>query len=142
MVKGYPQLAWGASRQLATVASMRVPENRRGMKRVSAGDIVVGDWVYRIIGSADPSAPAGEYMMVIAAIDKDTYEGTTIYRVSGDVYALRGEGAWPNSAFLGEVQLRRVGTGTWMLPLDGNLVKGCPLEEGGDPAEWGFDTRE
>ncbi|UZK92671.1 hypothetical protein OIO89_00795 (plasmid) [Mycobacterium ulcerans] len=63
------------------------------MKRVSAGDIVVGDWVYRIIGSADPSAPAGEYMMVIAAIDKDTYEGTTIYRVSGDVYALRGEGA-------------------------------------------------
>jgi hypothetical protein len=110
------------------------------MKRVNADDIVVGDWVYRIIKSADSTASPAEYMMMIATIDRGTHQGTKIYLLSGDVYTLRGEGAWPNSAFLGDVQLHRAGTGTWKLPLDGNLVKGCPLEEGGDPAEWGFDT--
>ncbi|MGV0603944.1 hypothetical protein [Mycolicibacterium sp. XJ1904] len=119
---------------------MKAPENRRGMKRANADSIVAGDWLYRIIKSADSSAPPGEYMMIVASVDTVDHAGSEVYRYSGDVYAVKGEGAWPQSAFLGAIELHQMGTGTWMSPLDGNMVVGCPLDEGGDPAEWGFDT--
>jgi hypothetical protein len=129
-----------ANTQQRNVAGMKAPENRRGMKRASADSVDVGDWIYRIINSTDSSAPPGEYMMIVESIGRGTHEGTDIHRFRGDVYAVRGEGAWPQSAFLGDIELHRAGTGEWMSPLDGNFVIGCPREEAGDPAEWGFDT--
>jgi len=65
-----------------------------------------------------------------------------VYRYQGDVYAVKGEGEWPTSYFLGSIELHRAGTGTWMSPLDGNMVIGCPLVEAGDPDEWEFSTTE
>jgi hypothetical protein len=108
------------------------------MKRAKAEAVVVGDWIYRVIKTADSSAPPGEYVMIVDFLDRASHQGTDVYQYRGDVYALRGAGAWPNSAFLGDVELHRGGTGTWMSPLDGDLVIGCPLEEAGDPAEWEF----
>lgn len=79
-------------------------------------------------------------MMIVGSVDTADYAGAEVYRYSGDVYAVKGEGAWPQSAFLGAIELHQVGAGTWMSPLDGDMVVGCPLDEGGDPAEWGFNT--
>lgn len=118
-----------------------MPENRRGMKRAKADDVVVGDWAYRINKTAGNGAPPGEYMMIVESLDRATHQGNDVYQYRGDVYALRGAGAWPNSAILGDIELHRVGTGMWMSPLDGDFIIGCPLEEAGDPAEWGFPLR-
>jgi hypothetical protein len=118
------------------VASMKAPENRRGMKRANADSVDVGDWVYRTARTGDRTAPAGDYMMIVSSISRGAHESIEIYLLRGNVYALKGEGAGPQPKFLGEIQLHPIGAGEWNLPLDGTLVKGCPLEESGDPAEW------
>ena len=86
------------------------------MKRANADSVVVGDWLYRTIKSADSSAPPGDYMMIVASIDRGTHAEVEVYRYRGDVYAVRGKGAWPRSAFLGDIELHRAGTGEWMSP--------------------------
>jgi len=95
---------------------------------------------YRVIKSADSSTPPGKYMMMIASIDRTDHQRTEVYAYQGDIYAVKGEGGWPTSYFLGNNELHPAGTGTWISPLYGNMVIGCPLEEDGDPNEWGFST--
>jgi hypothetical protein len=103
------------------------------MKRADANSVVVGDWVYRTTKTGDSTAPAGNYMMIVSSIGRGTHEGIDVYLLRGDVYALAGEGAEPQALFLGDIQAHLVATAReWKLPLDGTIVKGCPLEEAGD----------
>jgi hypothetical protein len=111
------------------------------MKRADADSVAVGDWVYRTAKAGDRTAPAGDYMMIVSSIGRGTHEGIDVYLLRGDVYTLAGEGAGPQAAFLGDIQAHLAATAReWKLPLGGTIVKGCPLEEGGDQAEWGFTT--
>jgi len=51
---------------------MTAPANRRGKKRADANTVVVGDWVYRSSKTGDRTAQAGDYMMIVASIGRDT----------------------------------------------------------------------
>ncbi|MGD9620610.1 MAG: hypothetical protein AB7G47_10115 [Mycolicibacterium sp.] len=102
----------------------KVPENRRGMKRVPTEQVVVGDWIYR-------KGPDGDYMMIVEHLDRGVYEGREAICIAGSVYKLAGKGAGPQAIFLAEAQAHPIEGGPyqWFMELGGKATKGCSLAD-------------
>jgi hypothetical protein len=101
---------------------MKVPENRRGQKTVPGETIVVGDWIYR-------PTTEGDYMMIVGSVSRGTDEGLEVFVFCGDVFKVTGDGAGPQAAFLGDIQMHLAGASEWYLPIGKKITKGTSLEE-------------